>query len=351
MGQALADPRANRNSRRGGPDPAVKPSPAPQQPSPAAPFIESDLEAIEAAHLRRAAYDRPLRGILLVIASTIFLASSDTMAKYLAVRLPAIEIGWLRYVVFVLIMAPGVIAAHPRKALRTDHALAQIVRGATLVGSSLLFVTALRFLPIAEATTTSFVSPIFVTVLSIIFLSERVGMRRWLATLTGLIGVIIVVRPGTSAFHPAALLAVSSALCWACSLVVTRNIAGRDPSVTTMAWSALVGFVALSVLSPFVWITPTWTEVAIGAGIGIAATSGHWLVVLAYRWGDASALAPFSYTQAIWATLFGYLVFGDVPDAWTFVGAAVIVASGLYTAHRERMRRAALVPRMARQSS
>lgn len=326
------------------------PSPAPQQPSPAAPFIESDLEAIEAAPRYRSADDRPLRGILLVILSTVFLASSDTMAKYLSVRLPAVEIGWLRYVVFVLIMAPSVIAAHPRKALRTDHALLQIVRGATLVGSSLLFVTALRFLPIAEATTTSFVSPIFVTVLSIIFLSERVGVRRWLATLTGLVGVMIVVRPGTSAFHPAALLAVSSALCWACSLVVTRSISGRDPSVTTMAWSALVGFVVLSALCPLVWITPTWTEVAIGACIGIAATGGHWLVVLAYRFGDASVLAPFSYTQAIWATLFGYFVFGDVPDGWTFIGAAVIVASGLYTAHRERMRRAALILQAARAS-
>lgn len=198
--------------------------------------------------------------------------------KYLAIRPPAVEIGWLRYLTFMLIMCPAVVAMTPRLALRTVRPDLQVLRGLTLVGSSLLFITALGFLPIAEATTTSFVSPIFVTVLSILFLRERVGIRRWIATIVGLIGVIIVVRPGTSAFHLAACL-------------------------------------------------------------GIAATSGHWLVVLAYRYGDASVLAPFSYTQPIWATILGYMVFGDVPDGWTFVGAAVIIASGLYTAHRERVRR------------
>ncbi len=287
--------------------------------------------------------DKPLRGILLVLASTVFLASSDTMAKYLAVRLHAVEIGWLRYFVFILIMCPAVLATSPRNALRSVRPDLQVLRGLTLVSSSMLFVSALRYLPIAEATTTSFVSPIFVTAFSILFLGETVGMRRWLATITGLIGVMIVVRPGTNAFQPAALLAIFSALCWACSLVTTRKITGRDTAVTTMTYSAITGFVLLSMSLPFFWIVPTVQEIAIGVCIGIAATSGHWLVVLAYRYGDASVLAPFSYSQLIWATIFGYAVFGDVPDAWTFVGAAVIIASGLYIAHRERVRRSNVV--------
>jgi drug/metabolite transporter (DMT)-like permease len=317
----------------------VTPQP-PQPPTPAAPFIEADVETLEAAPAGVRSGDRPLRGILLVVLSTMFLASSDAMAKYLAVRLSPVEIGWLRYAMFVLIMCPSVLAARPRQALATARPLLQVLRGVTLVGSSLLFVSALSFLPIAEATTTSFVSPIFVTVLSILFLGETVGTRRWIATCIGLVGVIIVVRPGTSAFQPAALLALASAFCWACSLVTTRKITGHDSSVTTMAWSALTGYVLLSVMLPFVWRAPTWTEIGIGACIGIAATTGHWLVVLAYRWGDASVLAPFSYSQVIFATLLGYLVFGNIPDLWTFVGGAVIIASGLYTAHRERIRRA-----------
>jgi drug/metabolite transporter (DMT)-like permease len=318
------------------------PQPAAARDSPqASPSIETEVTQVE-AEARASNWtpvDKPLRGILLVLTSTVFLASSDTMAKYLAFRLPAVEIGWLRYLTFMLIMCPAVLAMSPRLALRTVRPGLQVLRGLTLVGSSLLFITALRFLPIAEATTTSFVSPIFVTVLSIMFLGERVGLRRWLATLTGLIGVIIVVRPGTSAFQPAALLAITSALCWACSLVTTRKIAGQDTAVTTMAYSAITGFVLLSMLLPFFWIAPTLHELAIAACLGIAATSGHWLVVLAYRYGDASVLAPFSYTQPIWATILGYAIFSDVPDGWTFVGAAVIIASGLYTAHRERVRR------------
>lgn len=317
------------------------PQPAAARDTPqASPSIEADVTQVEAeAHATGWTVDRPLRGIVLVLISTVFLSSSDAMAKYLAFRLPAVEIGWLRYLTFMLIMCPAVIAMSPRLALRTVRPDLQVVRGLTLVGSSLLFITALRFLPIAEATTTSFVSPIFVTVLSILFLRESVGIRRWIATIIGLIGVIIVVRPGTSAFHPAALFAIFSALCWAFSLVATRKIAGRDSAVTTMTYSAITGFILLSVLLPFFWITPTMHEVALAACLGIAATSGHWLVVLAYRYGDASVLAPFSYTQPIWATILGYMVFGDVPDAWTFVGAAIIIASGLYTAHRERVRR------------
>lgn len=306
--------------------------------------VETEIHAHDRAHTH---IDRPFRGILLVLTSTIFLASSDTMAKYLAIRLHAVEIGWLRYFVFILIMCPAVLAASPRRALRPARLDLQLLRGVTLVGSSILFISAMSFLPIAEATTTSFVSPIFVTALSILFLGEIVGIRRWLATLAGLVGVMIVVRPGTSAFHPAALLAISSALCWACALVATRKITGRDSAVTTMAYSAITGFILLSLSLPFFWVTPTLREVAIGACIGIVATSGHWLVVLAYRYADASVLAPFSYTQLIWATMFGYIIFGDVPDAWTFSGAAIIIASGLYIAHRERVRRSGATPQTA----
>ncbi|MGP8119601.1 MAG: DMT family transporter [Xanthobacteraceae bacterium] len=317
---------------------------AEQEPAKAAPFVEADVTRVEAeVHSGNRSLDRPLRGILLVVISTVFLASSDAMAKYLTLRLPAIEIAWMRYVVFIAIMCPAVIAASPRRALRTTRPGLQLLRGVTLVGSSLLFMSALRVLPIAEATTTGFVSPIFVTILSVVLLREAVGLRRWLATLIGLIGVVIVVRPGTSAFQPGALLAIASALCWASSLVATRRIVGHDSSVTTMTYSALSGLIMLSALLPSVFVMPTAAELGLGACIGVAATSGHWLVVLAYRYGDASVLAPLAYVQVVWAAVLGYGVFGNVPDGWTFAGAAVIISSGLYIAHRERLRRAALL--------
>jgi drug/metabolite transporter (DMT)-like permease len=282
--------------------------------------------------------DHPLRGIALIVASTVFLAGSDTLAKYLGRTLPSIEIGWIRFLVFLLIMLPVAVASQDSP-LRSARPKLQVLRALALVTSSVLFITGLRFLPIAEASATSFVAPLFVTALSLLLLGETIGIRRWMATLVGLIGVLIVIRPGSAAFNPAVVLPILSALSWAITLTLTRMISGADRALVTMSFSALVGFVALSALVPFVWVTPSWQDIGIGVCVGLASTMGQWVVVLAFRYADASALAPFSYTQLLWVTILGYLVFGEVPDLWTFVGAAVIIGSGLYTAHRERLRR------------
>ena len=209
---------------------------------------------------------------------------------------------------------------------------------ASRVGSSLFFISGLRFLPIAEASATGFIAPLFVTALSIIFLGEKVGVRRWIAT-AGLLGVMIILRPGTSAFHPAAFFPLVSALAWACTLIMTRMMSGTERAITTMTYSSITGVCILSVLVPFVWVTPTWQDIAFGIFIGVASTAGQWIVVLAFRYADASVLAPFSYTQLLWVSILGFFVFGEIPDIWTVIGAAFIVASGLYTAHRERIRR------------
>jgi drug/metabolite transporter (DMT)-like permease len=282
--------------------------------------------------------DRPFRGIAFIIGSTVFLASSDAMAKYLSLTLPAVQIAWIRFLIFAMIFVPAMLTTSPN-VFRSTRPSLQIWRGVALLSSSLFFIFGLRFLPIAEASATSFVAPIFVTALSIGFLGEKVGVRRWLATIVGLFGVMVIVRPGTSAFHPAAMLPIISACGWACTLIMTRMISGKDRAITTMAYSSLVGFCILSVVVPWFWITPSWSGIALGVGVGIASTTGQGIVVLAFRYADASVLAPFSYTQLVWASILGFLIFGEVPDLWTVVGAAIIIASGLYTAHRERLRR------------
>jgi drug/metabolite transporter (DMT)-like permease len=285
--------------------------------------------------------DRPLRGILMIICSTAFLASSDAMAKYLSrTGMPSVEIAWIRFLVFVLILLPIVLAPASGNPMRSARPMLQVFRGLGLLCSSIFFILALGYLPIAEATATGFVSPLFVTGLSVIFLAEKVGLRRWTATIAGLLGVLIIIRPGTAAFQPATMLPIISSLGWATALVLTRKISGADRPITTMAFSAITGFLVLSVFVPFSWIAPSWTQIALGVGIGVAATVGHWIVVLAFRYADASVLAPFSYVQLVWVTLLGFFVFGEVPDVVTFIGAAIIIASGVYTAHRERVRRA-----------
>lgn len=287
--------------------------------------------------------DRPFRGIALILASTVFLGTSDVTAKYLSATLPSIEIAWIRFLVFALIMVPAMVPGSPLFAMRTGRLGLQVVRGAALLGSSLLFISGLRFLPVAEASATGFVSPLFVTALSIVFLRESVGLRRWLATAVGLFGVLIILRPGTSAFHPAVFFPLVSALSWACMLIMTRMISGKEAAITTMTYSAIVGVGILSALVPLVWVAPSWHDVLFGILIGIASTAGQWIVVLAFRYADASVLAPFSYTQLLWVSILGFLIFGEVPDVWTVTGAAFIVASGLYTAHRERVRRSQLI--------
>ena len=287
--------------------------------------------------------DRPFKGIALVLASTIFLGASDVTAKYLSTTLPSIEIAWIRFVIFALIMTPAMLPGSPLYAMQTGRRGLHLLRGAALLGSSLFFISGLRFLPIAEASATGFVAPLFVTALSIVFLGEKVGLRRWIATAIGLIGVIVILRPGSGTFHPAAFFPLVSALAWACTLIMTRMMSGTERAITTMTYSSIAGVCILTALVPLVWVVPSWHDIAFGIFIGVASTAGQWIVVLAFRYADASVLAPFSYTQLLWVSLLGFLIFGEVPDVWTVTGAAFIVASGLYTAHRERVRRSQLL--------
>ena len=317
--------------------PALK-IPAPKTPAAATPARETAARTEAPART-----DRPFKGIALILLSTVFLGTSDTTAKYLSSTLPPIEITWIRFVVFALIMVPAMVPGSPWFAMRSNRPGLHVLRGSALLGSSLLFITGLSFLPIAEASATSFVSPLFVTALSIAFLGEKVGLRRWIATAVGLVGVFIILRPGTSAFHPAAFFPIFSALAWAATLIMTRKMSGSERPVTVMAYSSIVGVLIVSALVPFVWVAPTWNAILLGILIGVASTAGQWIVVLAFRYGDASVLAPFSYTQLVWVSILGFMVFGELPDGWTIVGAAFIVASGLYTAHRERIRRSQLL--------
>jgi drug/metabolite transporter (DMT)-like permease len=256
--------------------------------------------------------------------------------------LPSIEIAWIRFLVFGMIMFPAMLPGSPLYALPSGRRGLQLMRGAALLASSLFFITGLGFLPIAEASATGFVSPLFVTALSIVFLGESVGVRRWLATAVGLIGVLIILRPGSSAFHPAAFFPIVSALAWACTMIMTRMMSGKEPVITTMTYSSIAGVCILSALVPFVWVAPSWHDILFGIFIGVASTAGQWIVVLAFRYADASVLAPFQYTQLLWVSILGFMIFGELPDIWTVTGAVFIVASGLYTAHRERVRRSQL---------
>jgi drug/metabolite transporter (DMT)-like permease len=277
----------------------------------------------------------PVAGILLVLGSGFLFSISDTLSKVLTHTLPVFEIAWLRFGAFVAMVVP-VIVVQGRASLRSSRPGLQILRGLGVTGSSIFFNFGVVSLPIADATVIGFASPLFITALSIPLLGEKVGIRRWSAVVVGLIGIIIVARPGATNFNPAAIFPLLSSMSWSVAMILTRKLSASDPAPAIMAYSAVTGFVVLSALLPFVWVVPSLTDIALGLCVGIASTASHWVLIAAYRRADASLLAPFSYSQIIWATLLGFAVFSALPGPATLAGAAVIAASGIYTAHRER---------------
>lgn len=279
--------------------------------------------------------DNPLRGIALSLGASFVFSAGDVIAKHLSAEMAIVQITWSRYVVFAL-MALLLTARMPGPSFVPRNPRLQVARGLCQVGSSLLFILGIRDVGLAEATTIGLIGPILVTFLSISLLGEKVDLRRWLALTVGMLGVLVVLRPGSGTFHPEALYRVASAAFWAMGTILTRRMAGTERPETTMFWSALTGLAVLSAVIPFHFVAPTRTQLLLSVAQGVLSTAGQWLVILSLRLAPVSTLAPLTYAQLLWMTIAGVLVFGAWPDGWTFAGAAIIVGSGLYTGWRER---------------
>jgi drug/metabolite transporter (DMT)-like permease len=277
------------------------------------------------------------RGILLMLGAMLSLACSDAISKAMTLSLPPLEVAWIRFAIFTPVMLALAARSGGRIALRSQNPTIQILRSLGVVGSSIFFITALQYLPMAQATSISFVTPLLVTALAIPILGEVVGARRWAAIGVGLLGVIVIVRPGTGSFDPALILPLLAAASWSVALVLTRKMSSADGPLVALTYTALVGLALTSALLPFVWVTPGWHDMSFGLATACFYMLAQWLLVLAFNHAGAAVLAPFSYSQLIWSALLGFLIFDNLPDGWTLIGAAIIIASGLYTAHRERL--------------
>jgi drug/metabolite transporter (DMT)-like permease len=199
---------------------------------------------------------------------------------------------------------------------------------------------ALGKLPMANFTAIGFVGPLFVTILSIPFLGEHVRIRRWSAVIVGFIGVLIVVRPGTSGFEPAALVLIVGSLSWAFAFIITRKAGTTTPAIVALIWTALIGLPVSSAAVPFVWKDPTLVDLSVMVAMGASHLLGQYLLIRAIDHASASILAPITYSQMIWSAAIGMFVFNTFPDEWAVFGAVIIVGSGLYVWHRERVRHA-----------
>ena len=221
--------------------------------------------------------------------------------------------------------------------MRTTRPVLQIGRSVLLLTSTAVNFFALIYLQLDQALAILFATPFIVAALSVPMLGEKVGRRRWIAICVGFLGVLLVTRPGFGGIHPAAILSVISAICYSLYNIATRAVSRTDSSETSLFYTNLVGAVLMTPMLYFVWTTPrSWFIVMLMIVIGAFGALGHYLLIIAHRLAPPALLAPFMYTQLIWTSLLGYMVFADVPNEWTLAGAVVVTASGLYILYRER---------------
>lgn len=264
----------------------------------------------------------------------------ETTAKYLSRSYPVPMVVWWRYLVHATLMLVLLAPRMGLRLVRTGNPGGQFVRAGLLMGSTLFNFGALSFLPMAEVKAISFISPLLVTILAVWLLREHVRWNRWIAVATGFFGVLFIVRPGSAMLQWPALLAIGSASCYSLYQIMTRKFSDTENPLTTLFYTALVGCVLMTLIAPFFWKAPALEHVPLLLLLGAAGGFGHFALIKAMELENASFLSPLGYTQLLWVTLFGFLIFNDLPDTHAFLGMAIIVGSGLYVAlgHRPKPR-------------
>lgn len=292
-------------------------------------------------NLAPALEDRRTYGIGILLFAQFFFAGLDSCAKWLAISgIPTAEIVFIRYAVHVALAIALFLPVQGVNLFKTGSWKLEIARGICLLGITFFNFLAMRFLPLTVTGAIFFTMPLFVTLLSGPLLGETVGWRRWLAVAAGFIGVLIIIRPGTEAFHPASLLCFIGAFCAALFAIITRKLAGIDSAATQQVYS---GVFCLVVVTPFalgdwVWPSdgPTWFAFLAAGVFGMFA---HQLNTVALRYASPAVLAPFSYSELILLAFSSWLVFGQPPDVGFYVGGPLIILSGLYIWLREQQLR------------
>jgi drug/metabolite transporter (DMT)-like permease len=274
-------------------------------------------------------------GVLILMGALLVFASMDALAKHLTASHSVTQVLWARYAFSLVLLLPLLALPRLRRAMATQRPGLQALRGVLLAASGWLIITAFARMPLADATAITFVSPMLVMALSAILLHERVDWQRWLAAAIGFGGILCIARPGGGGYGWIALLPLASALGWAGALVSTRRLSLVDSTLATLFYGILVGTVLMSILVLQAWTAPSsegWLLLVLLGALGVL---GHTLLILAFTQAPASVVAPFTYTQIVWATLFGVIFFNNAPDLMTIVGTAIIIGTGLYILWRE----------------
>ncbi|MGF0537264.1 DMT family transporter [Agrobacterium sp. ES01] len=275
------------------------------------------------------------KGILLMCIGIALLTVNDALAKNLTSGYSVFQILFIRNMIalpFALLIAFGL---GGKAALISHRPSAHLLRGLLWLGAAFQFITSLRYLGLAEATTLVFIAPAIITAISALFLGEQVGWRRWSAVIAGFVGVLIAVQPGSATFQLASLLSLGTAFFYAFLMVGARFVDPRDSVWTLMLYLVMFGALFSGIVSAFVWQPVASSDLPFFAALALTGTIGTTLVTQAFRFAPSAIIAPFDYTALLWATLLGWLFWGEQPGFAVLVGAAIIMASGLYIVWRE----------------
>lgn len=283
--------------------------------------------------------DEPLRGIFFICLAMALIACQEAMAKYLGQYLPMLQVIGARYFGHFLLMAAVLMPRHGLGVLRAKRPLVQVGRSVLLLIDTSLFFFSLTLIGLAEATAIFFTVPLLVVILSVVLLGEKHGPRRFLAVLTGLIGMLVITRPGSGVIGYGALLTLAAAFCVSLFNIITRKLADEDPIAVTMFYTALAGAVIMLLIVPFAWESPEgWRQWAALLTIGIAGGAAHSCIIASHFFAPASTVAPFMYSQIFWAVGFGFLLFGALPDRYTVLGGLIIIGSGIYLLQQQKVK-------------
>ena len=286
-----------------------------------------------------------LVGIFLMIAAMLLLPGLDACAKWLGMRMQASEISAARFGMQMILLLPALLLMGLKLRL-SSFSKYEAARGICLAVATWLFFISLKTLPMAEAISIFFVEPMILTLLGALLLKELIRIRRILAILVGFLGALIVIQPSFEIFGWPALLPLGAAFTFAIYMIITRIVAQAKHPIEaqfSMSFFALLTVLGLALINQILgfeassWRVPNLTEFGVIALLGIIATTGHLMIVFALRYADAGLLAPFQYAEILNAAFLGYLIFGDIPKDTTFLGASLIIGSGLYLIHRERL--------------
>jgi drug/metabolite transporter (DMT)-like permease len=248
---------------------------------------------------------------------------------------PVPQVIWARFF-FHLIFVVILMGPRLRTQIKSQSPIHQCLRSLFMFSTTVLFFIGISFLPLTTASTIMFMAPVILTILSIPLLGEKVGPRRWMGIIIAFAGAVLVMRPGGDSLELSILIVLAAACTHAMYQVFTRKLGTRDAPMTSLFYTGITGALVMTLVVPFVWQPVATFDWLLFVFAGIAGGIGHLCLIRAFRQAPASVVAPFSYSSLLWATAFGYLLFGDLPDAWTLSGAALIIGSGLYIFHREQ---------------